>query len=85
MQSKTIGMRELRHQLARIARAVEQGQSFLVTIHNKTAFRIVPPKKHERDRKIGKRLVDEFKPLQFKSGNKHLSQKIDEIVYYDRR
>ena len=85
MQPKIIGMRELRHHLAKISHEAKRGQSFLVTIHNKAAFRIEPPKEQEPTKKIGKRLVDEFKHIQFRSGDKHLSEKIDEIVYYDRR
>jgi antitoxin (DNA-binding transcriptional repressor) of toxin-antitoxin stability system len=85
MQPKTIGMRVLRQHLSKVRRAAEHGQSFLVTIHKKTVFRIEPTKKLKKDKKIGKRLFDEFKDLRFRSGDKNLSQKIDEIVYYDRR
>lgn len=85
MQPKIIGMRVLRQHLATITRAAERGQSFLVTVHKRAAFRIEPPKKQKRNKAIGQKLIDTFKDVMFHSGETDLSRQIDEIVYYDRR
>lgn len=85
MRPKIIGMRELRQHLTQVKQAAQRGQPFVVTVHQKVAFHIDPPKKKKRDENIGKRLVKDFQKLQFRSGEKNLSKRIDDIVYYDRR
>jgi len=41
---RTISQRELRNQNAEIAREVEQGETFEVQRHGKTAMYVIPPK-----------------------------------------
>lgn len=76
MKTKTIGVREFRQNLTKIEHAISKGTSFVVTRHRKPIFEIRPPKKT-----MGQTLIEEFKPLQFSSGDPNLSKKIDDIVY----
>ena len=85
MQPKTIGLRELRQQLAHVRQAAQKGQRFVVMAHHEIVFRIEPPQQRMDKKSVGKRLLEDFKNYQFHSNDPLLSQKIDEIVYEDRR
>lgn len=77
MPEQTIGVKELHANLPKIARQVQRGVSFVVLKHTTPLFRIEPIKK---DTKKTYSLKD-FEKLQFHSGEKNLSKKIDAIVY----
>ena len=80
---QTIGVKEFRNDFKKIVRATKRGQSFVVTSHKEPLFRIEPPQKEKK--RAAKTLLEEFGDLQFHSGQKDLSKRIDEIVYADRR
>lgn len=82
MRTKTIGVREFRQNFEKIERAVKRGQSFVVTRHQKPIFHIHLPQ--DKELHVGKQLIKDFEGLMFK-GDPDLSQRIDEIVYEDRR
>ena len=83
MRTKTIGVRELQHQFKKVTEAAKRGASFVVTSHRKPLFRIEPVTME--DKKIGKTLLKEIKPLMYRSGKKDLSKKINKMTYGDRR
>ena len=76
MQTKTIGVKQLHQQLDKITRETRQGTSFVVLKHTTPLFRIEPINPIQK-----KYTLDDFKKLQFHSGEKNLSKNIDKIVY----
>jgi len=77
MERQLIGIKELHKQLSQIIIAVSNGQSFLVVKNSKPAFRIEPPNVEARK----KYNLSDLKKIQFKSRDKNLSKKIDNILY----
>lgn len=72
-----IGVKQLYKNLKGITRRVQRGESFIVVKRSKPVFRVIPYQE-ERPKKY---TLKDLEKLQFKSGDKDLSQKIDEIVY----
>ena len=72
-----IGVKQLYKNLKGITRRVQKGESFIVVKRSKPVFRLVP----YRPAKPKKYALKDLAKLQFKTGDKKLSQKIDEIVY----
>lgn len=74
----TISVRELQHELPRVARAVKRGRRIKVLRYGKPLFLISPlPDESAHPTST---FADLLK-IRFKSGDPHLSQKIDEIIY----
>ena len=72
-----IGTRELVRNLKKIKTAVARGESFEVLDRGVTAFHIIPP----IPEKVIKYTWDDLKKIQFSSGDKHMADNIDKIVY----
>ena len=79
MATQTIGIKELHANFPKITRATQRGQSFLVLKHARPVFRIEPTNLHPVHKKKGD--LRNFLKIGFRSGEKHLSQRIDEILY----
>jgi antitoxin (DNA-binding transcriptional repressor) of toxin-antitoxin stability system len=74
-----IGIKQLHKELTQITKKVSRGESFLVMKHSTPVFRIEPEntagaKKYTLDELLGTR-------FKFKTKDKNLSKKVDEIVY----
>ena len=74
---KAIGMKELQHTLAQVAREASAGKSFVVFKHARPAFRIEPITHREKNRYTLRDLND----IRFKARDRNLSAKVDDIVY----
>ncbi len=72
-----IGSRELVRNFKKIKTAVSNGEVFDVLDHGVTAFRIIPP----IEEKLIKYTMEDLKKIQFSSGNKHLADDTDKIMY----
>jgi antitoxin (DNA-binding transcriptional repressor) of toxin-antitoxin stability system len=72
-----IGSRELVRNLKKIKTAVARGEAFDVQDHGVTAFHIIPP----TPEKVIKYTWEDLKKIQFSSGDKHMADNIDKIVY----
>ena len=72
-----IGIKELHKTLKLVSNEAQKGQSFIVIKNSKPVFKIVPL---END-KLPKYSLDDFKQIQFKSRDKNLSKKVDNILY----
>jgi antitoxin (DNA-binding transcriptional repressor) of toxin-antitoxin stability system len=83
MNMKTINVRELQRNMKTVAAAVARGQHFIVLKNARPVFEIWPTV--ERRKKQSKTIFDAFKHIQFRSKEKNLSQKIDDIVYQEKR
>ena len=72
-----IGMRELVRNAKKISEAVNRGEEFEVYVHSVPTFRVskIEPKK------VIKYTWEDLKKIQFSSGDKHLADNIDKIVY----
>ena len=84
MKVKTINIREFQRNISAIADQVLKGESFLVLRNAKPAFKVTPdvevaPKK--RKKFTQEEYLAALKKMQFHSGEKNLSGRIDEIVY----
>lgn len=77
--TKTIGVRELTRNMKTISRAAKHGASFIVMKNAEPVFRIEPVA--EEIKKKGKYTKEDLFSIRFNSGEKDLSQRIDEIVY----
>jgi len=77
MEAQIIGVKQLHKNLKQISEAAMSGESFLIVRNSKPVFRIEPVKKIMKK----KYSLDDFKKIQFKSGDKNLSKNIDKIVY----
>lgn len=75
-----IGVKQLYKNLKRIARRTAKGESFIVVKRSKPVFKVVPYKPYKEPAERKYTLKDLMK-LQFKTGEKNLSKKVDEIVY----
>lgn len=73
---KIIGIKELHHNLAKIAKEAKRGTSFVVLKHTTQMFRIEPPTTQEK-----KYTWADLEKLQVNTGQKNLSRDIDHIVY----
>ncbi|MBU4298482.1 type II toxin-antitoxin system prevent-host-death family antitoxin [Patescibacteria group bacterium] len=75
--TEIIGVKQLYKNLARISQRVAKGESFIVVKRSKPVFRVVP----YQEKKIKKYTLKDLEKLRFRTGDKKLSQKVDEIVY----
>jgi hypothetical protein len=72
---KEISIRELIQKPVLLTNMARRGQDFIITKYGKPLLNVKPIKK------LSANTVKEFKSLMFRSGEKHLSKKIDKIVY----
>lgn len=79
MERQIIGIKQVYTGLKEITEQARRGRSFLVVKNSQPAFRIEPPDEQVSPRK--KYTLKDFKRLEFSSGERNLSQRIDEIVY----
>ncbi|OGH73848.1 MAG: hypothetical protein A3C90_02125 [Candidatus Magasanikbacteria bacterium RIFCSPHIGHO2_02_FULL_51_14] len=79
MEEKIIGVKELRVNLEKIARAAKRGQRFLVMRRHEPLFRI-QPFGHEARKKY---TLTDLRDIQFSdpAGDRDLSKQIDHIAY----
>lgn len=75
--STIIGIKELQGNLKRVADAAQRGETFTVVRDSKPVFRIEPITVRTGKKYTKKDLAS----LQFNSGEKDLSKRVDEIVY----
>ncbi len=76
---KAVGVRELHKELKYVVAMVSLGEEFIILKNNKPVFKISPLDKRLEVKK--KYSLSDLHNLQFNSGQKNLSTKIDEIVY----
>lgn len=76
--SEIIGVKQLYKKLGTIANRTRKGESFVVMKHTTPLFRVVP---YEEDTGRNPYTLEDLMQLQFRSGEKNLSKKIDKIVY----
>jgi len=74
---KIIGVRELVRSTKAVSRETRRGVSFIVMRNTKPLFRIEPIAKQ----RTGKYTLKDLLSIRFKSGEKDLSKRVDEIVY----
>ena len=79
MDSTIIGIKELHRNLKRVADAALKGASFTVVRDSRPVFRIEPAP--TRAYKKTGTVEDFLKRASFRSKDKNLSKKVDEIVY----
>ncbi len=77
MNIQIIGIKQLHSTLKKVADATMTGQSFLVVKNSKPVFKIEPIKSAGSK----KYSIKDFSTIKFSVKNKHLSKKIDQIVY----
>ncbi len=77
--TNTITIRELHRNLPKITREVAKGKHFTVLRHGKPAFNVSPAVNTGGTRRL--QTLEDFLKISFRSGDKYLSQKVDEIVY----
>ena len=70
-----VGIKELHRDLVKITKKVGRGESFLVMKYSKPVFKIEPAK---NDHKYTR---DDLLAIRFKTSDRNLSKKIDQIVY----
>lgn len=75
-KEKTIGMKELYHNLSGVAREVEAGRTFVVLKHAHPVFRIEPMRKTVKKTYT----LADLAAIRFQSNDRNLSKKIDHIV-----
>ncbi|MCI0565765.1 hypothetical protein L0Y46_01060 [bacterium] len=75
---KIIGVREFSRSLKNISRETKRGVSFLVMRNTEPLFYVEPFKQGE---KKGAYMLKDLTGIRFKSEEKNLSRRIDEIVY----
>ena len=75
--STIIGIKALQGNLKRVADAAQRGETFTVVRDSKPVFRIEPVTVR-RGKKYTK---EDLLSLRFRSGEKDLSTRVDEIVY----
>lgn len=76
--AEIIGVKQLYKNLRDIAKRAKAGESFVVVKHATPLFRIVPSEQDATQKPFTLRDVI---ALRFRSGEKKLHEKIDEIVY----
>jgi hypothetical protein len=76
-EPKIIGMRELLRNSKGVTKASKLGVSFLVMTNTTPAFRIEPAEEVKKKKYTKK----DLEKIQFRSGERNLSQRIDEILY----
>lgn len=74
---KVIGIKELQHNLARVAQEVSRGGRFVVLKHARPAFRIEPIV-HRGEKAY---TLEDLYDIRFKTRDRNLSKKIDRIAY----
>ena len=84
MDSTIIGIKELHRNLKRVADAAQKGASFTVVRDSRPVFRIEPTTL-ATPRKRTVHTMKDFFALAVKTGDPHLSKKVDDIVYGPRR
>ncbi len=80
---KKITLRDLYRNAGQIARDVERGVSFEVSMRGKRSFKIIPANENEDNlkEKTKKSVHELLSGLTFESGDNDLSSSIDSIVY----
>ena len=81
MNTKTITIRELTHNMKKITAAVQRGSNFTVLKNAKPVFEIRPIANDATHGNARKLTLDDLKKHMFVSKVKDPSKKIDEIVY----
>ena len=79
MPVQMIGVKEFHANLPKVARGVSRGMSYIVMKHARPLFRVEPTRVPPRGKK--QYTLRDLMKLRFRSGEKNLSQRIDEIVY----
>ncbi len=74
-----ISVRELHHDFLNVTKAVQKGRHLTVARHGKPLFLITPLAEKEPNKRT--HTFADLMKISFKSGDKNLSKKIDEIVY----
>lgn len=72
----TVGVKEFRQNMKKIARATRRGKTFVVTSHKEPLFKVGPVSEDEKNYTL-----KDFEKISFRSNDPNLSKKIDEIVY----
>jgi|GEM_PF-1879884 len=80
-QETKIGIREFQRNLASISERLKKGEEFIVMKHSEVVFKVIPGDTPKSDEGRFKWLDE----LQFSSGEKDWSQRVDEFAYEDRR
>lgn len=80
MEQIIIGVRELQRNLRKISNKALKGQAFVVVRNAKPLFKITPIAASRP-----KYTLKDFRRLEFDSGERNLSRRIDEIVYLGER
>ncbi|MBU4332624.1 hypothetical protein KKD19_03080 [Patescibacteria group bacterium] len=76
-EAQIIGVKQLYTNLKKISQRTAKGESFIVVRRSQPLFRVIPYQKEESK----KYTLKDLEKLQFNSGDKDLSKKIDEVVY----
>ena len=74
-----IGVKQLYTDFQKISKRVQKGESFIVMKHSTPLFRLVPYQKVNQEKRPY--TLKDLQKLQFRSGDKDLSKKVDRIVY----
>lgn len=74
-----IGVKEFRHQLPKVLRAVTRGERFTIVRYAKPIAMMSPIPRGEKKKYTMKDLLD--LRFTFKTKDKNLSKKVDQIVY----
>lgn len=77
METTMIGVKEFRRRLSNIIRATGRGQRFTVVRYAQPVFTIEPIVQRRKRRYT----IDDLLALRFRTKDKNLSKKVDEIVY----
>ncbi|MFQ6049728.1 MAG: type II toxin-antitoxin system Phd/YefM family antitoxin [Candidatus Paceibacterales bacterium] len=72
-----IGVKQLYKNLKKISKRVAKGESFIVVKRSKPVFKVIPYRKE----KAKQYTLKDLEQLQFKSKDKRLSKKINNLVY----
>ncbi len=81
--AKKITLRDLYRSAGKIARDLERGISFEVSVRGKRGFKIIPAKENTDNlkQKDEKSIHDLFSGFVFKSSDNKMSSDVDSIVY----
>lgn len=76
--AEIIGVKQLYRNLGTIAHRTKKGESFVVMKHTTPLFRVIPYEENVGEKPY---TLKDLMQLQFRSGEKNLSKKVDRIVY----
>ncbi len=77
IEPTTIGVKEFRQKLPKVLKAVERGHRFTIVRYSKPVAQFTPV--HTRAEK--RYTIEDLLAIRFKTKDKNLSKKVDEIVY----